>query len=94
MNSDDIADQYRAGATLQQLAADHKCAVGTIVSRLEAAGVPRRPRGNPSGQSVPSLRKRNREIIALYASGKSCRDIGRLYGLSYQRIAVIVARGY
>lgn len=93
INSYDIADEYRAGATLQQLADKHGCAVGTIVTRLKAAGAPRRNRGNTAGVAVPSLRERNREIVALYASGKPCREIGCMYGLSYQRIAIIVARG-
>lgn len=44
----DLADRYRDGATIAQLARDHHTSTSVIVGWLDAAGVARRPRGRPT----------------------------------------------
>ena len=43
----DVADLYRAGWTIKQIAGKYGAAKTTILNRLEAAAVPRRPKSLP-----------------------------------------------
>lgn len=45
----DVADLYRAGWTVKQIAGRYRTAANTILNRLESAGVARRPKGLPAG---------------------------------------------
>lgn len=48
MPADEVARLYRAGQTVTQIAGQYQAAPATILRRLDAAGVSRRPRSLPS----------------------------------------------
>lgn len=72
----DVADLYRAGWTIKQIAGKYGAAKTTILNRLEAAAVPRRPKSLPVTFPADEAARRVREEGASFAS------LAREYGIS------------
>jgi hypothetical protein len=72
----DVAGLYCAGWTARQIAARYRTATGTILRRLEQAGVTRRPKSLPAPFPADEAGRRVRENQATFAA------LGREYGVS------------
>jgi len=72
----DVAELYRAGWTIKQIAGKYGAAETTILNRLEAAAVTRRPKSLPAAFPVDEAARRVREEGASFAS------LAREYGIS------------
>jgi DNA-binding transcriptional ArsR family regulator len=84
----DVARLYQAGWTVKQIAAKYRTATGTILRRLDAAGVTRRPKSTPADFPVDEAARRVRENRATFAA------LGREYGVSEDTIRYhMTARG-
>ena len=67
--TEEIAARYNAGESIPQLAAAFECAEGTIMKRLDWAGVVRRPGGKKLSPVA--------EIVRAYESGQKVEGIAR-----------------
>lgn len=84
----DVARVYRAGWTVRQIAGKYGTASGTILRRLDAAGVRRRPKSTPADFPVDEAARRVRENRATFAA------LGREHGVSDDTIRYhMAARG-
>lgn len=72
----DVADLYRAGWTVKQIAGKYRITTGTVLRRLEQAGVTRRPKSLPAPFPADEAARRVREEAATFAA------LGREYGVS------------
>jgi uncharacterized protein (DUF433 family) len=72
----DVAGLYRAGWTVKQIAGRYHTATGTVLRRLEQAGVARRPRSAPTPFPAEEAARRVREEAATFAA------LAREYGVS------------
>jgi transposase-like protein len=75
-----IAEAYRAGATLEELADRYGCSVGAVRSRLRAAGVPRRRQGPRADQ------RKDARVLELLERGCNITDIAFIQDCSRQAI--------
>lgn len=82
-----IADEYRAGATLTELADRHETYLGRVTAELMALGVEMRRKGP---KEPANARQRLQEIIALREEGVSPRQIGVRFGISRQRVCQLL----
>jgi len=73
----DVAELYREGWTVKQIAGRYRVTTGTVLRRLEQAGVRRRPKSLPAPFPVGEAARRVREEAATFAA------LGREYGVSY-----------
>jgi uncharacterized protein (DUF433 family) len=84
----DVAGLYRAGWTVTQIAGRYGTAAATILNRLEAAGVARRPKSLPAVFPVSEAARRVREEKATFAG------LAREYGVSDDTVRYhMAARG-
>lgn len=84
----DVAELYRAGWTVKQIAGRYRTTTGTILRRLEQAGVTRRPKSLPAEFPVGEAARRVREDRATFAL------LGREYGVSADTVRYhMAARG-
>jgi uncharacterized protein (DUF433 family) len=84
----EVADLYRAGWTAEQIAGTYCTARSTILLRLEAARVARRPKSLPASFPAGQAARRVRD------DGVSFAALGREYGISAGTVAYHVkARG-
>ena len=84
----DVADLYRAGWTVKQIAGKYRTTTSTILRRLEQAGVTRRPKSLPAEFPVGEAARRVREDRATFAL------LGREYGVSADTVRYhMAARG-
>jgi transposase-like protein len=72
----DVADLYRAGWTVKQIAGKCGTTTGTVLRRLEQAGVTRRPKSLPAPFPAEEAARRVRENQATFAA------LSREYGVS------------
>lgn len=85
---DDVAGLYRAGWTIEQIAARYRTAATTILNRLDAAGVPRRPKSLPAAFPAAEAARRVRDEAASFAG------LAREYGVSAAAVRYhVTARG-
>jgi transposase-like protein len=78
----EVADAYRAGATVTALAARHGVSASTICRVLDRVGVPRRSRG----QRVSGVRGREQEVAAAFLSGATVQELADRFGCSTKPI--------
>jgi hypothetical protein len=84
----DVAGLYRAGWTVKQIAGRYGTAANTVLNRLEAAGVARRPKSLPAAFPVNEAARRVREERASFAG------LAREYGVSDDTVRYhMAARG-
>jgi uncharacterized protein (DUF433 family) len=84
----DVADLYRAGWTVQQIAGRYRTAAATILRRLDAAGMARRPQSLPAPFPADEAARRVRDEGASFAS------LAREYGVSAGAVGYhMAARG-
>jgi uncharacterized protein (DUF433 family) len=76
VGTQDVAELYRAGWTIKQIAGKFHAAATTILNRLEAAGVARRPKSLPAAFPIADAARRVREEAASFAG------LAREYGAS------------
>ena len=76
VRADDVADLYRVGWTVKQIAGKYGTTTGTVLRRLEQAGVARRPKSLPAPFPAEEAARRVREDQATFAA------LGREYGVS------------
>lgn len=82
-----IAEEYRAGATLQELARKHGSYLGRVIAELMSLGVELRRKG-PAEKA--NSRQRHQEMLALRESGMSVQAIGTRFGITRQRVQQIL----
>ncbi|HEY7146232.1 MAG TPA: helix-turn-helix domain-containing protein [Streptosporangiaceae bacterium] len=75
VTADEVARLYRAGQTVTQIAGRYRVAPATILRRLDAAGVTRRPRSLPTPFPADEAARRVRQ------EGVSCAELARVYGV-------------
>jgi uncharacterized protein (DUF433 family) len=84
----DVADLYRAGWTVKQIAGKYSTAATTVLNRLDAAGVRRRPKSLPAALPADEAARRVRDEAASFAG------LGREYGVSADTVRYhVAARG-
>lgn len=92
----EIASEYSAGATPEELADKHRLGVHYIRRLVRLSGVPvrwgkrGRPKGSGTGPYPPSVR--NLEMAELYMGGMSLGDLSDYFNISRQRVDQIVKR--
>ena len=72
----DVAELYRAGWTVKQIAGRYRVTTSTVLRRLDAAGVARRPKSLPAVFPADEAARRVREEKATFAG------LAREYGVS------------
>jgi DNA-binding CsgD family transcriptional regulator len=72
----EVARLYRAGQTVTQIAGRYQAAPSTILRRLDAAGVTRRPRSAPGPFPASEAARRVSD------EGASCAELARAYGVT------------
>lgn len=82
-----IVEAYGRGLSLEKVAAAVGCHPSWVARRLQALGIPRRPRT----QTGPREMERNARIAEVYQSGLSTVQVGEQFGLSPQRVNEILA---
>jgi lambda repressor-like predicted transcriptional regulator len=88
VRAEDVAELYRAGWTVKQIAGRYRTTAGTVLRRLETAGVTRRPKSLPAEFPVGEAARRVREDRATFAL------LGREYGVSADTVRYhMAARG-
>jgi lambda repressor-like predicted transcriptional regulator len=84
----DVADLYRAGWTVKQIATKYGVAETTILNRLEQAAVSRRPKSLPAVFPADEAARRVRD------EGASFAGLAREYGVSVEAVRYqMTARG-
>lgn len=83
----DVADAYRAGATIRVLAEQYECSKHTIQRALIAAGVTSRPRGKPS-----PLAGHDNAITTRYTGGETIQQLADRYGVATATVRNSLAR--
>lgn len=84
----DVADLYRAGWTVGQIAGRYQVAAATILRRLDSAGTARRPASLPAAFPAGEAARRVRE------EGASFAGLAREYGVSAGAVGYqMAARG-
>jgi uncharacterized protein (DUF433 family) len=78
----EVAAEYRAGATLEQLADEHGVSVLTVTRALDRAGQPRRPQGRRD----TGVRSHNAEVAAAYNAGATIAELAARYDCSVKPI--------
>jgi transposase-like protein len=78
----EVADAYRAGATVTALATLHGVSASTICRVLDRAGVPRRSRG----KRVSGVPGREADVAGAYQAGATIQEIADRYGCSTKPI--------
>ncbi|WP_414167113.1 helix-turn-helix domain-containing protein [Streptoverticillium reticulum] len=79
-----LKDRYEAGASPAELAAEYRCSLSLIRTRLKQAGTRMRPVGGiPAFKRAPELTVK---AVGLYHSGYSVRGVAAACGASYGRI--------
>jgi len=81
----ELVAKYQAGYTLEELASLFSCSFSTIALRLKERGIERRSQGRCG---VCGLRKSF--YLALYNDIGSYAEVGRVLGLSRQRVHQII----
>lgn len=84
--ADRLADQYRAGATVKQLAGRHGYAYGTVRRALLEAGL-LRGRGSAPAADPPDLVA---TLVAEYDAGANLRILADRYAQPYSRVRRII----
>jgi hypothetical protein len=91
-----VADEYRAGKTVEMLASLHGVSMPTMYQHLVSLGVDMRHRGPRKGIQHPDGRKTRKlptskisEVLSEYTAGRTLRDIGAQFGISYERVRQI-----
>lgn len=74
-----FAAEYRAGATVAQLAARHHVSTPTVLKGLRHADCPRRPRHSHVN---PATTEKHARIASRYADGLSLRQVAAEFGMS------------
>jgi lambda repressor-like predicted transcriptional regulator len=88
VRAQDVADLYRAGRTVGQIAGKYRTAATTILRRLDAAGMARRPKSLPALFPAGEAARRVRE------EGASFAGLAREYGVSADAVRYqMAARG-
>jgi lambda repressor-like predicted transcriptional regulator len=89
IRAQDVADLYRAGRTVGQIAGKyHAAATTTILNRLDSAGIARRPKSLPALFPADQAARRVRE------EGASFAGLAREYGVSADAVRYqMAARG-
>lgn len=80
LDSQQIAADYLAGATLKQLAEQHDCAVSVITSHLDSTETPRRK----AQRRPPKLD--NTAVAAAYQQGASVEQVAKQFKCGYRTI--------
>lgn len=78
----ELTQQYRAGATLSQLAKAAGVAVSAVRKRLFAAGVTLRSRGQRAALNHPGGIPGLQEVLTRYANGEACAALAKEFGIS------------
>jgi transposase len=73
----EVADLYRAGRTMMQIAEQLSCGLGTVQRRLQLAGVPTRPRPDPDIDA---------EIVRRYRAGERLPAISAAVGRNVRAV--------
>lgn len=82
-----LANGYKGGATLNELAVKHKIGVPLVRSTLVAAGIPIRKKGG----SMPFAADRAEEMTKLYEEEHlTYQEIGDRYGVTRERVRQIL----
>lgn len=81
-----IAEAYRAGQSLRQIARTHNVSTPTVKHYLDKAGVTTRRSG---AQNDPD---RDARALALHREGKSNREVAAVLGVSDRGAAKMIAR--
>jgi lambda repressor-like predicted transcriptional regulator len=76
----EVADLYRAGWTVSQIAAKYQVAASTVLHRLDAAGVARRPKSTPVPFPVEEAARRVRQ------DGTSLAQLARDYQVGVESV--------
>lgn len=82
-----IVDAYRHGATVKDLAEQLGLTPPVVRRVLADNGV----QITPSSQANAS---RNKRLLAAHSKGATLAELSKRYGISRQRVHVIVTRGY
>jgi transposase-like protein len=82
----ELVAAYRAGATVEELAASHDCSVTTVRSVLEGEGLALRARGPRS-----PLEGREAELASAYEAGATVRDLAERFGANQRTIRKVLA---
>jgi transposase-like protein len=77
-SEDEVAEGYRAGASVTALAEQHGVSASTICRVLDRAGVPRRSRG----RRVTGLRGREHEVAEAFSAGATIDELAERFGCS------------
>ncbi len=85
-----IASRYRKGDAMRAIAADYGCSCEPIRKVLVGQGVQVRQRG---AVEFRGSRGRNKEMVRLRKSGHNAAAIGRLFGMTRQRVSQILRAG-
>jgi uncharacterized protein (DUF433 family) len=78
----EVAEAYRSGASVSQLAATYGVSAATICRALDRAGEPRRR----AGRSDAGVIGREQEIAAAYRAGATIQQLADEYGCSVKPI--------
>jgi hypothetical protein len=83
----ELIDRYRAGATIEDLAASHPFSYRKVRGALIAAGVTLRPQKPRPKPAPPGL-------IRAYESGRTIQQVADAFGFSYNKTRrILVAHG-
>lgn len=77
---------YEAGATVEELAAEHGCSTTSIRSLLQLGGVAARARGPRS-----PLEGREAEVAAAYERGATVRELAETFGANARTVQKALA---
>lgn len=83
--------RYEAGETLREIAGPAGVSPGTVLNHLREVGAQVRPRGSPAGTRLAKSAW-HEAAVAMRAEGKSLRQIGAAFGVSYQAVSQALAR--
>ena len=88
-----IVSSYQTGKSLRDVAGLFGVSHETVARRIAGAGVALRGRGRPGVVRVkPRNKSKDAEIVRLYESGKTLREVGEVVGLSAHTIrSVLIA---
>jgi transposase-like protein len=87
---DEIIDLYNSGLNITQVARKLDVYHGTV-SRYLPKNIKRRS-GHKRGPRGPLNIKRERKIISHYRNHMPLREIGGIFGISYERVRQIIVR--
>jgi uncharacterized protein (DUF433 family) len=99
-SADELAERYRAGASLDDLANQYGGSPYRIRSTLVTAGVAIRPRGSlpptaaedPRGRGVLAIRRSVEEVVERYRAGASLDDLAVLCRCSAAKVRTLLVK--